>query len=66
MRGFLPVARGLDPRAYPSGRPDGVWAPARVGARVKPAHDEMTDAHDDVTAAHDDVSAHDKNKGGLG
>jgi hypothetical protein len=34
------VARGLDPRAYPLRRPDGVWAAGRVDARVKPAHDE--------------------------
>ncbi len=40
------VTRGLDPRAYPSGRPDRVWPPPRVGARVKPAHDETFAAHD--------------------
>jgi hypothetical protein len=27
------VTLGLDPRAYPSGRPDGVQAPKRVDAR---------------------------------
>jgi hypothetical protein len=41
------VARGLDPRAYRFGRPDGVWAPEQVDARVKPAHDDLS-AHDDV------------------
>ncbi len=33
------VARGLDPRAYPVGRPDAVGAPGQVDARVEPAHD---------------------------
>ena len=34
------VARGLDPRAYPFGRLDGVGAPQRVDPRVKPGDDE--------------------------
>jgi precorrin-3B synthase len=33
------VARGLDPRAYPVGRPNVVGAPGRVDARHKAAHD---------------------------
>jgi precorrin-3B synthase len=42
------VTRGLDPRAYPYRRPDGVAAPEWVDARVKPAHDEReTPAHDE-------------------
>jgi hypothetical protein len=42
VSGALPciVARGLDPRAYPRWRPDGVQAPKRVDARHKAAHDE--------------------------
>jgi sugar phosphate isomerase/epimerase len=35
------VARGLDPRDYPSERPDAVGAPDRVDARVEPAHDDV-------------------------
>jgi hypothetical protein len=33
------VTRELDPQAYPSRCHDGVRAPARVDARVEPAHD---------------------------
>jgi len=36
------VARGLDPRAYPSRRPDGVAAPERVDARHEAAHDGIS------------------------
>jgi sugar phosphate isomerase/epimerase len=38
------VARGLDPRAYPSGRPNDGVAPDRVDARGEPAHDEGRDS----------------------
>jgi hypothetical protein len=35
----LTVMRGLDPRIYPLRRHDGVWAPDRVGPRIKSADD---------------------------
>jgi hypothetical protein len=41
------VAHGLDPRAYPFGRPIGVGAPQRVDARHEAAHDDVA-AHDDL------------------
>jgi hypothetical protein len=34
------VALGLGPRAYTLRRPNAVGAPARVGARLKAAHDQ--------------------------
>jgi len=37
------VMRGLVPRIYPFRRPIGVWAPQRVDARIKSAHDGMRD-----------------------
>jgi sugar phosphate isomerase/epimerase len=44
------VARGLDPRAYPSRRPDDGVAPGRVDARVAPAHDGKDGAQDSLYA----------------
>jgi hypothetical protein len=45
----ITVTCARDARAYPLRRPDGVWAPQRVSARIKSAHDErrIESAHDE-------------------
>jgi hypothetical protein len=45
------VARGLVPRADPSGRRDGMWAPQRVDPRGKPGDDRREFGHDAGKAA---------------
>ena len=53
----IDVARGLDPRAYPFGRPNVVKAPQRVDARVKPSHDQQhPTAHDRAWAGCPDAA----------